>query len=81
MSMRYFFNIRDSLGLIRDEEGSELCGIMAARREAADSARDFAMDDLRCGNAVQARNIEITDEQGAILESLAVRDILGSLLN
>ena len=41
------FNIRDSLGLIRDEEGSELGGITAARQEAVASAQDFAMDDLR----------------------------------
>jgi hypothetical protein len=74
--MRYFFNIRDSLGLILDEEGSELGGLMAARQEAADSAREFAVDDLRSGKTVHARNIEITDERGAILESLAVRDIL-----
>jgi hypothetical protein len=79
--MRYFFNIRDSLGLILDEEGSELYGITAARQEAADSARDFAMDDLRCGNAVHARDIEITNEDGTVLESLAVRDILVSFRN
>ena len=77
--MRYFFNIRDSIGLILDEEGSEFSGIAAARQEAVASARDFAMDDLRSGRVVHARNIEITDEGGAVLESLAVRDVLVSL--
>ena len=69
---RYFFNVRDSLGLIRHEEGSELGGITAARQEAVDSARNFAMDDLRCGNAIQARNIEITDEESAVLGRAAI---------
>jgi hypothetical protein len=79
--MRYFFNVRDAVGMIPDEEGSDLSGIMAARLEAVDSARDFAMDDLRCGNPVQARSIEITDQDGAILETVLVRDIAGTPLN
>lgn len=74
--MRYFFNIRDKWGFIPDEEGSELSGIVAARCEATASARDFAVDDLRWGNPINARCIEITDEQGKILETLAVRDVV-----
>jgi hypothetical protein len=79
--MRYFFNIRDQRGLIPDEEGSELSGIVAARCEANASARDFAVDDLRSGNPVHARCIEITDEQGTVLETLAVRDVVSAGCN
>jgi hypothetical protein len=47
--MRYFFNVRDRRGLIRDKEGSELPDLAAARIEAWLSARDFAMEDLKRG--------------------------------
>jgi hypothetical protein len=74
--MRYHFNIRDMLGVIPDEEGSDLAGIKAARQEAIATARDFAMDDLRCGGPVRALSIEITDEDGMVLETVAVSDIV-----
>jgi hypothetical protein len=74
--MRYFFNIRDAAGLIPDEEGGEFRNLNAARGEAAASARDFAMDDLRCGNLINPRSIEITDERGTLLETIMIRDIL-----
>lgn len=47
----------------------------AARREAEDSARDFAVNDLRSGRQIDGRHIEITDASGALLESVAVHDI------
>jgi hypothetical protein len=76
--MRYYFNIRDMIGMIPDEEGSDLSGMAAAHLEAVASARDFAMDDLRCGQPVQARSIEITNEDGIILETVAVGDIVAA---
>jgi hypothetical protein len=48
----------------------------AARLEAAASARDFAIDDLRCGGPISARSIEISDEHGTILETMAVSAVL-----
>lgn len=74
--MRYFFHIRDENGLVRDEEGSELAGIEDARKEAHLSARDLIIDDVRRGQRVAPRIIEITDENGQILESVPVRQIV-----
>jgi hypothetical protein len=71
----YHFNIRDSAGLIFDEEGSELHDMVAARQEAHASARDFAMDDLRSGRGIDARRIEITDDGGTVLETIAILDV------
>jgi hypothetical protein len=58
------------------QKASAHAAIVAARCEATASARDFAVDDLRWGNPINARCIEITDEQGKILETLAVRDVV-----
>jgi hypothetical protein len=74
--MRYYFHIRDGAGRILDREGTDLSGMAAARLEAAASARDFAIDDLRCGGPISARSIEISDEHGTILETMAVSAVL-----
>jgi hypothetical protein len=41
---RYFFHIRDDDNLIRDEEGTELPDLSAARKEAALSAREILVE-------------------------------------
>ena len=74
--MRYYFHIRDLDGLIPDEEGSELSNIADARMEARASALDFAMNDLRCGHRIDERRIEIANEDGRILETVSVRDVI-----
>jgi hypothetical protein len=74
--MRYFFNVRDGEELVCDKEGSELPNLEAARQEARMSARDFAVDDLRAGHPVAARQIEITDSAGHMLETMQTRAVL-----
>lgn len=74
--MRYFFHVRDKQGLIKDEEGTELPTLAAARFEARLSARDFAMEDLRRGGPILVREIEIEDEKGNVLGTLPVLDIV-----
>jgi hypothetical protein len=41
---RYFFDSRDGLEIIRDEEGIELDGIQAARDEATRGLADLSKD-------------------------------------
>jgi hypothetical protein len=74
--MRYFFHVRDDAGLIPDGEGGEFSSLKAAWNEAAASAREFAVDDLRCGAPVRPLSIEITDEHGRILKTITIRDVL-----
>ncbi len=74
--MRYFFHVRDRQGLIRDEEGTELRDLAAARLEAFLSARDFAMEDLRRGGPVLLRQIEIADRSGKVLSTMPVIDVV-----
>jgi hypothetical protein len=70
--MRCHFNIRDTVGLIPDDEGSEFADLNAARVEARASARDLAVDDLRCGEPVRPWRIEIADDAGMVLDCVQV---------
>jgi uncharacterized protein DUF6894 len=72
--MRYFFHIRDCGTLISDDEGTELPDIAAARQEARATARDLAMEDLKCGQVVAERSIEIASDE-AVIETVTVHDI------
>lgn len=73
-AMRYFFHIRDCGTLISDDEGTELPDMAAARHEARATARDLAMEDLKCGQAVAERSIEIASG-GQVIETLTVHGI------
>jgi hypothetical protein len=70
--MMYYFNIRDAFGVIPDEEGSDLADMVAARREARESANDLMMDDLRGGRPALGLQIEIVDATGLLLEAVAL---------
>jgi hypothetical protein len=74
--MRYFFHIRDDQGLVPDEEGSELPDLATAQTEARLSARDFAIEILKCGQTLSGRRIEIADGDGMVLDSLRIRDLM-----
>jgi hypothetical protein len=79
--VRYYFHIHDQGLLIPDEEGGELSGIADARLEARASALDLAMNDLRNGRAIDDRRIVIADENGAVLETVSVREIVLTLVH
>jgi hypothetical protein len=74
--MRYFFHIRHKDLLIRDEEGTEFADSAAARQEAQLSVRDLALDDLKKGRPITRLQIEVTDENGAVLETVSVNNMM-----
>jgi hypothetical protein len=74
--LRYYFHIRDAKGVIYDEEGTELPDIEAARREARASARDLLGDSLDRHATAESRYLEIADENGSVIETMSVRDII-----
>lgn len=74
--MRFYFHVRESADFVPDEEGSELPDIMAARREARISLLELAMQSLRSGSAVNARRIEMAREDGVVLETLSLREVV-----
>jgi hypothetical protein len=74
--LRYFFHVRDGQGVITDDEGSELPDIIAARKEARESAKDFLVDALQGGPSILNRRIEIADAAGEVLETLPMIRVL-----
>ena len=56
----YFFNIRDELGLIEDEDGIELSDEGALWLEAIRSVDEFVRDT----SAFSPRRLEVTDVEG-----------------
>jgi len=77
--VRYYFHIHDQDLRILDEEGCELSGIADAHIEARASALDLAMDDLRSGRAIDDRRIVIADENGTVVETVSVRELILTL--
>ncbi len=79
--MRYFFNIRDGDQLIRDDEGMRCEDMEAARFEARCSARDLIAQEIAGGRLPDGRKIEITDGDGAVMETVTLRDVLYGYVN
>lgn len=72
---RFYFHIRDGV-FIEDPDGSLLPDLPAARQFAILSARDLWARALRVGQDPSEMMIEITDEQGICLASIALTDAL-----
>jgi hypothetical protein len=68
---RYFFDFRDADGLFRDEEGQEMPGPEAARREAIRAAGGVALDIAGKGFDSEL-TVEVRDHAGSVLEVRAV---------
>ena len=64
----YFFNIRDSRGVIADDEGLFLPDLAAARMEADMSMREIVAHRVSANQETMSLSIEITDARGVMLE-------------
>ena len=73
---QYFFHIVRKGELIRDEEGTALPDLGAARTEAKASARDIAREAIVEGSRPGDLCVEIQDRHGKVLASLSVGEIL-----
>lgn len=66
---RYFLHIVNSVGRVRDEDGSEHPDARSAREEAILSIRAILSEEVRMeGKLDLGGHIEITDEHGTVLE-------------
>ena len=68
---RYYFHIRDGRNLVADEEGIECRSLLAVQTEAQASARDMANAALRSFNPTVPAIIEVEDDEGNALGSMA----------
>ena len=74
---RFFFHVRngeDDLSL--DQEGQEFADLDAARREAMNASREMLSEKLLHGGALGQRQIEIANEEGAVLAVVKAKDTL-----
>ena len=71
---RYFFHLRDHSDQILDPEGLELSGLDAVRAAALTAARDTLSHDIRNGSLDLRYRIDVEDETGAKVHSIALRD-------
>ncbi|MFP3547335.1 hypothetical protein SB748_28395 [Rhizobium sp. SIMBA_035] len=70
----FFFNISTRTTIIRDEEGTELADLEAAKREAIKDARGMMSTAIREGRDISHRQIEICDAVGTVLLKVPFSD-------
>ena len=72
---RFYFNVHDGQ-LVEDPEGLELASLDAARDHALVCARGIMADDIRCGELALDEIIDIIDDGGKLVATIAFRDAL-----
>ena len=72
---RYFFHVYDDI-VAEDEEGAVLPNLAAARLNALVAARDLIAEQVRHGYIVLSHWIDVTDEQGDAVLTIAFRDAI-----
>jgi hypothetical protein len=70
---RYFFHVYDDI-IAHDDEGAELPNVAAARLRALAGARDMIAEQVRHGYFVLSHWIDVVDEEGSAVLTLAFRD-------
>jgi hypothetical protein len=73
---RFYFNVREGQNLHRDPQGQELPDFEAARKEAVNSSREIIAERILHGGSIGSRTIEITDEAGAVVDTVEMREVL-----
>ena len=66
---RFFFHVHDDV-IARDDEGSELPDLEAARRYAIKGARELACEQIKSGKLSLHHRLEVEDEQGRTVLTL-----------
>jgi Domain of unknown function (DUF6894) len=74
----YFFNIRNTDGLIVDDEGITLPNIEAARREAIFGLREIAANLIKTGEPTGRRKMQVTNEAGEVLFTVSCKYVISA---
>ncbi|WP_056505119.1 hypothetical protein [Aureimonas sp. Leaf454] len=76
-AMRYYFNVRNSKGLVPDTEGAEFADLDRVYSEAETSAREILAERLRAGEVMDAATtFEVRDEHGTLIHMLPFTSVL-----
>ncbi|MCO6052188.1 hypothetical protein NGM99_20580 [Mesorhizobium sp. RP14(2022)] len=70
---RFFFNMP---GQFEDPDGASYKDLDAARNEAITSGREMVSERIRQGALIGHDKIEIADENGTLLETIRLRDLI-----
>ena len=73
---RYYLHVCNGTGFVEDEEGVELPGVDAARRQAIDGLRDIMAAEMRRGEVNMASFIEIEDEDRRLVSTVSFADAI-----
>lgn len=73
---RYFIDIRDSQGTVKDQDGAEFPSLEAALDEAKESARDIVRQYMTDRIPLTATCVEIRDARGNKVAALTVAEVL-----
>ena len=73
---RFFIDLRDGSGLVRDEEGAIYSHIEDALDEAKASARDLAKQYVDDRMSLGSTCVEVRDVQGRTVATLTVAEVL-----
>ena len=77
---RFYFDVAETQGLVKDKEGILLPNASAAIAEARLSARDFAIEGLRESTSVGKRKLIVRDHHGKTLFECSVKDVVDDLM-
>jgi hypothetical protein len=72
----YFFNVRNGLGNVDDDEGAELADIDAARNAAIKAIRSILASEVLDGRLDLNGHIEVTDLAGEAVLTVNYRDAI-----
>lgn len=78
--MRYFFNIRQTDGVILDEEGGEFADLYEAHTSALAAVRELAAAKIKSGQAIPDQHMEVRDEDNASRVKLSFHEVVQALL-
>lgn len=73
---KYFIDLRDSHGTVRDDEGAEYPQLEDALSEAKASARDMVEQYMDGRVSLNATCVEVRDEDGCTVATLTVAEVL-----
>jgi hypothetical protein len=73
----YYFHLWNGNNCSSDKEGSDLPDSVAAMQEARQAAREIAANQLRSNQPVDGHRIEVVDENGVVVGTVSVREVLG----
>lgn len=73
---RYYLHIREGERFIKDHEGIELPGILNAKSEAEEAAREILASKVKSGEIIDGQEFEIYDAWGNRMLNVPFKSVL-----